>query len=166
MTASIDDLIAAHVAARGIHPCPEATDLVSIGEDMLGRERFLTPAAAAGWAAMRRAADGDGVQLLLVSAFRSVSYQWAIFAKKLAAGATLDEILQVNMPPGYSEHHSGRAIDLATPGAAPLSEEFETTPAFAWLMENASRWNFSMTYPRGNAEGLIYEPWHWAYLIG
>jgi D-alanyl-D-alanine carboxypeptidase len=162
MTESLDDLIAAHVAARGICACPEATDLVSVGPDMLGRERFLTPAAAAGWDAMRRAAEDDGVMLLLVSAFRSVTYQWAIFARKLAAGEALDDILQVNMPPGYSEHHTGRAIDLATPGAPPLSEAFELTPAFEWLTSNGNRWGFSMSYPRGNPYGVIYEPWHWS----
>jgi D-alanyl-D-alanine carboxypeptidase len=161
MTDSIDELIAAHVAARGIAPRPEAVDLVSVGPDMLGRERFLTPAAADAWNAMRRAAEDEGVTLLLVSAFRSVTYQWAIVTSKLAAGATLDQILHVNLPPGYSEHHTGCAIDIATPGAPPLSDAFEGTPAFAWLTRHASRWSFTMSYPRDNPHGIVYEPWHW-----
>jgi D-alanyl-D-alanine carboxypeptidase len=161
MTLSIDELIASHVATRAIPPCPEATDIVSVGPDMLGRERFLTPAAADGWHAMRQAAQDEGVTLLLVSAFRSVTYQWAIVTSKLAAGETLAQILEVNMPPGYSEHHTGRAIDIATPGAPPLSEAFERTPAFEWLTRHASRWGFAMSYPRDNPYGVAYEPWHW-----
>jgi len=70
--------------------------------------------------------------------------------------------LKVNTPPGYSEHHTGRAVDLATPGCPPLTEEFETTAAFAWLVRHAHRFGFTMRYPRGNRFGIAYEPWHWA----
>jgi D-alanyl-D-alanine carboxypeptidase len=142
--------------------CVEAVDLVSVGLDLYGRERHLTPEAAARWAELREGARQDGVTLLLVSAFRSLEYQRGIFERKLAAGEPLERILKVNAPPGYSEHHTGRALDLTTPGCAPLTEEFETTPAFDWLVRHASDHGFSMTYPRQNRFGIAYEPWHWA----
>jgi D-alanyl-D-alanine carboxypeptidase len=151
------------IVARGLPLAAEATNLVSAGQDMLGRERFLTPATAAAWEAMRTAAAGEGVTLLLVSAFRSLDYQVGIFKRKLEKGQTIEQILHVNLPPGYSEHHTGRAIDIATPGAPPLTEEFEQTLAFRWLATHAGRWHFKMTYPRGNQHGVIYEPWHWVY---
>jgi D-alanyl-D-alanine carboxypeptidase len=103
------------------------------------------------------------VTLLLVSAYRSLEYQVRIFQQKLAAGQDVESILKVNAPPGFSEHHSGRAVDVATPGSRPLTEEFETSPAFAWLTTNASRFGYSMTYPRDNRFGVIYEPWHWSF---
>ena len=151
------------IAARGLPLRVEASNLVSVGQDMLGRERFLTPDTAAAWDAMRVAADGDGVLLLMVSAFRSLDYQVGIFKRKLEKGQTIEQILHVNLPPGYSEHHTGRAIDIAAPGAPPLTEEFEQTLAFRWLETHAHRWHFTMTYPRGNPHGVIYEPWHWVF---
>ncbi len=140
----------------------EAGELVSIGNDIHGRERQLTPHAAGRWIELQAAAHQDGLALLLVSAFRSLEYQRGIFERKIRAGESLERILKVNAPPGYSEHHTGRAVDLTTPGCAPLAEEFETTAAFAWLVRHAHRFGFAMTYPRENRFGIAYEPWHWA----
>ena len=64
--------------------------------------------------------------------------------------------------PGFSEHHTGRALDLSTPGSEPLSEAFDQTAAFDWLNTHARRFEFSMSYPRNNTTGINYEPWHWA----
>jgi D-alanyl-D-alanine carboxypeptidase len=144
----------------------EAKDLVSVGLDIYGRERQLTPPAAGRWVELRAAARQEGIVLLLVSAFRSLEYQRQIFERKLQAGDSLERILMVNVPPGYSEHHTGRAIDVTTPGSPPLAEEFETTAAFDWLVRHAHRYDFAMTYPRDNRFGLTYEPWHWAVQEG
>lgn len=140
----------------------EATELVSVGLDIYDRERHLTPGAAALWTELQSAARQDGITLLLVSAFRSFEHQRQIFVRKLQAGDSLEQILRVNLPPGFSEHHTGRAVDLTTPGCAPLVESFEETAAFSWLMQNARRFDFSLTYPRENRFGIAYEPWHWA----
>ncbi len=147
----------------GLKPAfDEATDLVEVGPNMVGRMQSLTVATAAAWQDMLRAASTDGVTLMIVSGFRSVAYQAGLIRNKLDAGQSLSDILAVNAAPGFSEHHSGRAIDVATPGSRPLTEEFEQTAAFAWLNRNASRFGFSMSYPRENPQGFIYEPWHWA----
>ena len=74
------------------------------------------------WQTMQQAAAHDGIALLLVSAFRSVDYQRDLIARKLAKGEQLDSILRVMAAPGYSEHHTGRAVDLTAPGLAPLEE--------------------------------------------
>ena len=140
----------------------EATDLVEVGPNLVGRMQRLTPQTAERWAAMRDAAEVDGITLLLVSGFRSVDYQARLIRKKINAGQSLSEILAVNAAPGHSEHHTGCAIDIATPGSRPLTEEFERSPAFHWLEGNAESYGFSMSYPRNNAAGFVYEPWHWA----
>ena len=140
----------------------EAPELVEVGPNLVGRMQRLTPDAAARWAAMREAAAADGIALLIVSGYRSIDYQARLIRKKINAGQLVSEIMAVNAAPGYSEHHTGRAIDIATPGSRPLTEEFEESPAFAWLSEHASEHGFSMSYPRNNAAGFIYEPWHWA----
>jgi D-alanyl-D-alanine carboxypeptidase len=141
----------------------EASGLVSVGPDHLGREAFLTFAAAAAWQEMTRAAADDGIDLCLVSAFRSVERQAAIVAGKLAKGMTLAQALEFSAYPGFSEHHSGNAVDIGTPGVPHLEEEFEFTPAFEWLWRNAGRFGFAMSYPRGNPSGIAYEPWHWCH---
>jgi D-alanyl-D-alanine carboxypeptidase len=142
----------------------DATELISVGLDVAGREQWLRPAAAAGWHRMRAEAESHWVMLLLVSAFRSFEQQRQILERKLAAGQALEHILAVNAPPGYSQHHSGNAVDLATPGCALLSEDFERTDAFIWLQHHAASHGFSLTYPRGNSYGIAYEPWHWEFL--
>ncbi len=147
----------------GLKPAyDEATNLVEVGPNRVGQMQSLSVETAAAWQDMLRAASADGVTLTIVSGFRSVAYQAGLIRKKIDAGQSLSEILAVNAAPGFSEHHSGRAIDIATPGSRPLTEEFEQTAAFAWLNRNASRFGFSMTYPRDNPQGFIYEPWHWA----
>ena len=84
------------------------------------------------------------------------------FGFLLKNGQVIEEILKVSAAPGYSEHHTGLAVDVASPGSRPLTEEFEESEAFAWLSDNAETYGFSMTYPKGNRYGFDYEPWHWS----
>ena len=155
-------ITSAHLAACRLPPYAEATELVAAGTDTFGRPQRMTAGTLAAWQAMVAAAHGDSVELLLVSAYRSVRYQCEVIERKLEAGRSIDDILRVNAPPGHSEHHTGRALDLTTPGVEPLTEAFEGTEAFAWLDARADRFGFSMSYPRNNADGIDYEPWHWA----
>ncbi|MCI0668752.1 MAG: M15 family metallopeptidase [Methylococcaceae bacterium] len=146
------------------HPLyEECADLVSIGLDMLGREQRLERTTASHWEAMRLAADRDGIILAVVSAFRSFDHQRQIIARKLASGLSLEQITRVSALPGFSEHHTGRAIDIGTPGCSPVIEAFEQTPAFAWLVRRATDFSFRMSYPKGNPSGIAYEPWHWIF---
>ena len=142
--------------------CEEAQNLAEIGEDVFGRKQRLLKSVAVLWSQMKSAAQQDGVDIDVVSAFRSIDYQKQLIQRKLEKGIVIDEILKVNTPPGFSEHHTGRALDITTKGCEPLSEAFEKTEAFQWLIKNAARFNFSLSYPRDNPYGIIYEPWHWA----
>jgi len=140
----------------------ETPNLCDCEADIFGRPQQATPDTFGCWQAMKSAATSAGVNLYIVSAFRSVAYQGELIKKKLQSGLAIDEILKVNAAPGYSEHHTGCALDLSTDDCEPLSEEFELTPAFHWLQENAHVHHFFMTFPRNNSFGIIYEPWHWA----
>lgn len=141
---------------------PEARDLVDVGPNLVGRLQRLAPRAAEGWRAMAARAEADGIRLLLVSGFRSFEYQAELIRKKLAQGQPIAEILRVNAAPGFSQHHTGLAVDIATPGSRPLTEDFEQSDAFRWLEAHAGGFGFRMTYPRDNPWGFIYEPWHWS----
>jgi D-alanyl-D-alanine carboxypeptidase len=149
-------------AARRLPRYEEATELIDVGPNLIGRMQRLTPEAAAKWQQMVAAAASDGVRLLIVSGYRSYEYQAELIRKKIAAGQTIGEILSVSAAPGYSQHHTGEAVDVATPGSRPLTEEFETSDAFRWLTGHAAGHGFSMTYPRDNVFGFVFEPWHWA----
>lgn len=149
-------------SAGGPPAYSEARELVEVGPNLVGRMQRLTPEAARQWQAMVAAADQVGIQLLIVSGYRGVDYQAGLIRKKIEAGQAIGEILQVNAAPGHSEHHTGRAVDIATPGSRPLTEEFEQTDAFRWLSSRAVEFGFSLTYPRDNPWGIAYEPWHWS----
>ena len=149
-------------SARNLPQFPEASELVEIGPNLVSRMQSLTPEAARLWLAMVAAAHADKVTLMIVSGYRSCAYQAALIQRKLDAGQEVADILTVNAAPGFSEHHSGRAVDIATPGSRPLTEEFETSPAFEWLTARAQAFEFSMSYPRDNPYGFVYEPWHWS----
>lgn len=154
---------AASLTARGLPFCAEARCLELAEVSAEGREHRLIEAAAAAWRALKAAAGADGVALYVVSSFRSVERQTEIIRRKLDAGQTIEDILTVCAPPGFSEHHTGRAIDIATPGVPALLVEFDQTPAFAWLAAHANDFGFRLSYPVGNAQGFEYEPWHWCF---
>jgi len=141
----------------------EANKLVSIGCDIYQRDQKMVPGAALAWQSMCDAAARESIKLQVVSAYRSVDYQAAIITRKLESGEGIDDVLRVSAAPGFSEHHSGRAIDVTTPGYAVLEEEFELSEAFAWLTERAGEFRFRMSFPRSNPHGVAYEPWHWAW---
>ncbi len=144
---------------------PEPLHLADAGQDCFGRPQRMTPAALTAWQQMQAAAAKDGVNLKLISAFRSVDYQCELISRKLEKGQTMEQILTVNAAPGYSEHHTGRAIDLGTDDCVTLTEDFEGTPAFHWLQKNALSFGFLLSYPRNNAAGICYEPWHWCFQL-
>lgn len=154
---------ASYGRTRGLRIVREPRTLTFAGIDIHERAQWLAPPAARAYARMHAAALRHGIELQLVSAFRSAAYQLGIVKRKLERGQTIDEILRVSAAPGYSEHHSGRVVDLTTPGYAALEEEFEQSPAFAWLCAEAQDFGFALSYPRGNPHGIAYEPWHWCW---
>ena len=149
--------------ARSLLLCEEAQDLIVAEIDGHGREHRLAPAAAAAWRAMKTAASSQDVLLQIASAFRSVDRQVQIIRSKLEAGVPLEQILMLSAPPGSSEHHSGRAVDITTAGVRTLEQEFENSAAFRWLCENAHSFRYFLSYPRNNPQGYAYEPWHWCF---
>jgi D-alanyl-D-alanine carboxypeptidase len=152
-----------YAAKRCLFPQVEASDLVGISGGAGDKEIRLDPAAAAAWEKMQTAASDAGIAFVAVSGFRSVRRQTEIIESKLAAGESIESILRVIAAPGYSEHHTGRALDIGFPGEPYLTEAFEMTPAFRWLGNNARKFGFRLSYPRGNIHGIVYEPWHWCY---
>lgn len=141
----------------------EPNQLASIGQDVFDREQFMTPKAAVALHSLMNTAAAENLRIQPVSAFRSIDYQRALIQNKLNKGQSMEDILRVSAAPGFSEHHSGRAVDLTTPNFKPLEEEFAASEAFKWLTQRAGEFGFRMSYPKGNRHGVAYEPWHWYY---
>jgi len=142
---------------------PEA-ELKSITAD--GGHR-LRQAAAEAYQEMEQAARSSGVILVPISAFRSVKDQETVFFEiKAQRGQVTTKRAQVSAPPGYSEHHTGYAIDIGD-GNRPstdLSVSFEETQAYQWLKDNAAFYSFELSFPKDNPQGVSYEPWHWRFV--
>ena len=127
----------------------------------------LHHAAAEKFKQMQAAAIAEGVLLTPLSAFRSLSEQDYLFFRikeQRVQGAV--KRAEVSAPPGYSEHHTGYAIDIGDGKvpAANVNVKFENTAAFIWLQANAPRYSFELSFPRDNPQGISYEPWHWRYV--
>jgi D-alanyl-D-alanine carboxypeptidase len=157
-------IAADYAITRGLAFHAEAKELVvaAIAPDD-GSEVRLTPLAAEAWRRMEAAARHDGIVLWPLSGFRSVERQAAIIRKKRQQGQAIHDILRLVAAPGYSEHHSGRALDIGAPDEPLLEAGFGDTAAFRWLERRARDFGFRLSYPKGNERGILYEPWHWFY---
>ena len=111
---------------------------------------------------MQKDAKKDSIDIFILSGFRSYQKQYTIIKNKLKRGMKLEEILKENKLPGLSQHHSGNAIDIIS-NSYKLSLEFENSLAYAWLLKNAYKYGFHLTYPKNNKQGIMFEPWHWYF---
>lgn len=124
--------------------------------------------------AMIAAAKDDGVIIYPCSAYRSIDKQTYLFNRKIKqyqnAGYSYEEAYNIAKTivavPGTSEHHTGLALDLITPGYQQLDDGFEQTKAFGWLNEHSAEYGFILRYPKDKEDitKIIYEPWHYRYV--
>ncbi len=112
---------------------------------------------------MMQAAKADGAPLLILSAYRSFSEQSAVKSGyKVTYGAGTANKFSADQ--GYSEHQLGSTIDFVTPEKpASLVPSFGETSQYDWLVKNAHKYGFVLSYPKGNTF-FQYEPWHWRFV--
>ena len=114
---------------------------------------------------MREEAKKDGIYLVFLSGYRSINLQNDIFySLKSIRNQEAAERARVSAPPGYSEHSTGFAIDIgdATQRETDFETDFENTDAFRWLLRNAAKFHFKLSFNKDN-KYIDYEPWHWRY---
>lgn len=111
---------------------------------------------------MMEAAQKEGIFLFLVSGFRDLSTQHLLFEARAAELGSDEAAAKAVAPPGYSEHHTGYAIDLAD-GLNDF-RDFEHTAAFRWMTAHGHEYGFELSFPPGNSQGVDYEPWHWRFV--
>ena len=112
-------------------------------------------------------AERAGVRLAVQSAYRSYAYQESTFAYWVERDG-YDAALASSARPGHSEHQLGTAIDLRSLHGPPAwdLEDWALTEEGAWVAQNAHRFGFVMSYPRGSRDVTcyVYEPWHYRYV--
>jgi D-alanyl-D-alanine carboxypeptidase len=106
------------------------------------------------------ACKAAGASLTISSAYRSYATQEALFAADLEKKPK-EEVEQDLAVPGHSQHQLGTAIDLGS-----IDTSFDDTPSGRWMRENAWRYGFSLSYPKGGQRitGYTWEPWHFRYV--
>ncbi len=120
---------------------------------------------------MCAAAAEDGVQLVVISSYRTYDYQQMLYDNEIAdyksrnPGCSEKEAkigaATVVARPATSEHNLGLAVDFNS-----VEESFENTKQFRWLQKHCTEYGFIMRYAKSKqAEtGVIYEPWHYRYV--
>ncbi len=110
---------------------------------------------------MVQAAQGAGIKIWVVSAYRSFDEQ-----KDLKGAYTVAYGMGANTfsaDQGYSEHQLGTTLDLTTENLNGGLNGFDATPAYAWLQKNAYKYGFILSYPSNNSY-YVFEPWHWRFV--
>ncbi|KAF1305271.1 M15 family metallopeptidase [Enterococcus saccharolyticus] len=129
---------------------------------------------------LSQAANDAGFPLAIVSAYRSVSYQEQVFQQNvdlcMSQGMTKEEAIaktkETITEPGYSEHHTGLAIDIVDEHwqmnypKEILDEEFGESEGGKWLAKHAREFGFIVRYPKDKESitQITYEPWHFRYV--
>ncbi len=108
------------------------------------------------------AASSSGVKLYAYSAYRSFDDQKALKNDyRIVYGAGTANSFSADQ--GYSEHQLGTAVDMITPGLGGVVDGFDRTNAYQWMLSNAYRYGFILSYPKNNGY-FTYEPWHWRFV--
>uniref|UniRef100_A0A0C1R759 D-alanyl-D-alanine carboxypeptidase-like core domain-containing protein n=1 Tax=Tolypothrix bouteillei VB521301 TaxID=1479485 RepID=A0A0C1R759_9CYAN len=131
-------------------------------------QRFELLNIEAGQALMRMmySAREEGVWIVPVSGFRTIEQQQKLFQDQVKRRGSVEAAAKISAPAGFSEHHTGFAVDLAD-GRAPKQDvtlEFEKTNAYRWLTRHAREFGFELSFKRNNSQGVSFEPWHWRYV--
>lgn len=117
--------------------------------------------------AMAAAARQAGAGIAVRSAYRSYASQAATFQGWVNRDGYQAALL-ASARPGHSEHQLGTTLDFrsANSSRAPWDyPDWATTAAGAWMAQNAWKYGFVMSYPKGKFRTVCYEyePWHYRY---
>lgn len=141
-------------------------ELSFIGKSRDGAVMHLArPETVEAFQRMLAEAGRVGVGLHVVWAYRSPELQAEQF-REAEAKYGRGKGIRWLAPPGFSEHQTGWVLDLGDLSDPEADDNplFERTAAFRWLTQHAGRFGFELSFPRGNWQGVGYEPWHWRFV--
>ncbi|TYP69891.1 M15 family metallopeptidase [Aquimarina intermedia] len=130
---------------------------------------------------MKKSAATAGIEIKVVSSYRSFEHQNSIWTRKYnrftAAGMSptnaINKIIEYSTIPGTSRHHWGTDLDIVDgkpkqPKDVLLSKHFEGNGPYCkfkeWMDQNAASFGFYLVYTNNpERKGFKYEPWHYSY---
>jgi LAS superfamily LD-carboxypeptidase LdcB len=158
---------------------PKEADLVNVEKVEKGKVEKMEKKAGVAFNKMRLKAAKKGINLNMVSAFRSFDTQTEIFFrgegvtgpiplsliyrdgqdKNIAIIKAYRTRMHMSGAPGFSMHSTGTVGDIGL-----IDGSFEETAEYKWLKNHAAEFGFEESYPKGNKMGVAFEPWHWRYV--
>ncbi len=143
------------------------TDLVSVAEASLSSDYKVREFVIADLKLLMADATSLGHPIAIQSAYRSYTYQETVFNYWVEKEG-LETAKKSSARPGHSEHQLGTALDFRSAGGPAAWElvDWAETEAGAWMVENAWRYGFVLSYPQNkeNVTCYTYEPWHYRYM--
>ncbi len=120
----------------------------------------MTPETLKAFKTMAAAARKDGIKIWPVSTHRTYNYQKGLFDRSVKRNG-IKHANRYSAQPGHSQHHLGTAVDINS-----VENSFAYTKEAAWLAENAGKYGFSLSFPKGAEDitGYAYEAWHFRYI--
>lgn len=146
------------------YPLAILADLVTLAG--VSRPERLHRDAAQAFVHMQAAARQSGIQLVPLSGYRDMSTQTFLFQRQIQRRGSERAARFLSAPPGFSEHHTGYALDIGD-GSQPYTHvqyAFAQTAAYGWLQAQAGSYGFELSFPLDNPQGISFEPWHWRYV--
>ena len=132
-------------------------DLIDVNGILINKEAYEA------YKEMKEALEKESLIIRIISAYRSYQYQSNLYNNylKYEARSLVDSY---SARPGYSEHHTGLAIDVDN--GIHNFDNFYLTKEFIWMNNNSYKYGFILRYPKDkqNITGYTYEPWHYRYV--
>ena len=142
----------------------EPTDLIDISNQYAyGENQKLRSEAYEWYVTMFNMAKNDGIKIIVNSSYRPYKEQEEIYNDYLSRYSQ-EHTDSYAARPGHSEHQTGYAVDIITPGYK--GDNFDQSEAFKWLENNAYKYGFILRYPKDKEKitGYNYESWHYRYV--
>lgn len=138
-------------------------------KNSMGREFQIERDTYAHFVQLREALLKQGIQIEMDSIYRSVARQQEIVAEFTEKYGE-DYVKKYVAVPGYSEHHTGLAVDICLVVDGKVIDDNDEMIArkdiFAKIHPLLADYGFILRYPQGKESitGYSYEPWHFRYV--
>jgi LAS superfamily LD-carboxypeptidase LdcB len=146
------------------------SDLVSAANSGIrkGQQYMLRNVVINDLAELVNAAKNDGIDLSMRSGYRSYQTQVSTYQYWLRHNKNVvDDADKISARAGHSQHQLGTAVDFSTSEIQDgIGGRFQNTKAAKWLAENAWKYGFVISFPKGyeSITGYNYESWHYRYI--
>lgn len=145
-------------------------DLVSVRNSGIAGGGLIREIVIEDLTALVQTAKANGTPLVAWSPYRGYKQQVKLFNGYAGWNGekytNFDSAINFSGRPGHSEHQTGLTIDFVAVGDDSLTSNWEVTRTGKWMADNAWKYGWLMSYPKGKQDLTCYryEPWHYRYV--